>query len=168
MPTALSARDPFSHGYDELIAVLKAHAPLTAAVRVANWISFEGEDPDPKKGAVLDGDLPELTIKPAGGPFDLFHSSTSALFKRTFIIGIVTPDKRIDAHMFKLEWLICCALYCGYQRLRSIPFVTGIHTTAIETEETDESPEDARRMGGWYATMAITLDLVIDRNQFLA
>lgn len=168
MPTALSDRDPFSLVYDELLAVLRAHEPLTEAVRVANWITFEGEDPDPEKGAVSDADLPQLTIKPAGGPFDLFHTSTSAHFQKTFIVGIVTADKRIDAHLFKLEWLICCALYQGYDRLIDIPFVNAIQTQAIETEESDEPTDDARGMGGWTAVLALRFDLFINRDQLLA
>ena len=168
MSTALTERDPFSLVYDELIAVFRAHAPLTDTVRIANWITFAGEDPDPEKHAVLDADLPQLTIKPAGGPFDLFHTSTSARFQKTFVIGIVTPDKRIDAHLFKLEWLLCCALYRGDERLRGIPFVNAIHMTAIETEESDEPSEDARGMGGSTAVVAIQFDLFINRTQMLA
>ncbi len=167
MPVATAKKlTPFARLYLTIVDdVLRAHAPLLDLVKVGNWITFEGDDPDPEKTAALDADMPELLVKPAGGLLFTRQTSDKYDFVRTFQIGVQMNDMRV-VPLLELEWELARALKIHESAIQDLPFIEGdiVMVTPLQEDVTD----DRRGVRGWLALIQLEITLRIDREQFHA
>ncbi len=166
---ATAALDPFSRVYKALVDdVLKAHRPLAKLVNVANWITFEGDSEDPEFSAVSDADMPELQVRPAGGPIMPSWSSSSARFDKVFIVGVTTDDHRVKDLLFPITWEIARALAIHSDALTIKPHINTELLNPIDVSESNDLTENDRGTRGWTAILGIPLRITIAKDKFLA
>lgn len=154
------AVDPFTQVYRKLWAVLLAEPDVAKRIKGPNRISYATDDRDPEggRGALTDA-FPEMRIKPTGGPFKLFGSSTSSFASKTFNIEIETGDMRLQREVFPLEWAIFKALSKTQSSNLDLPFVMNV--TYESVNDLDTAP-DGRVLNQWAALIAVTVEMVFD------
>ena len=158
MAVACKRVDPFTRLYQTITEILRDHRPLMELVKVGNLVSFSGQDEDPTMEISLDGDLPLLEIRTAGGEFGVNISSDKIGFTRIFTIGIVTPDKRATAYMLPIEWEIWRA-FCLADGDMGIPkLIDSWQATPMTVSESDEA-------NGWTALIELTIRMGIDKKE---
>ena len=97
-------KDPMSKVYDALWTMLENHSGFAGKVKIGNRIKYSGENRDPEKQEILDGDLPEVRIIPVSGDPHLQRTSNSSSFIKMFELQITTGDPRVDAAALPVEW----------------------------------------------------------------
>ena len=180
--TAVLVLDPFTMVYDALWNLLESHHGLTSLVGISNRIRFHstraeivdaeaavdsdgiahsGDNTDPIKANVVPSDLPELDIRPAGGSFAPWATSSSAHATQLFMVGITTGDLRIAQKLFPVKW----ALFRALMRARHDLQLDFVNQVAIDgVDETLGLEEQERGTIGWVALIMISVRMSFDRE----
>jgi len=147
--------DPFTETYNAIWTALEASPEFAATVKPGNRIRFSEDSRPFVKGTLQDGDLPEVTVLPAGGVYSNF-SSTSGVCKQVFLVRCVTGGTRLDLSAFPLKWAILQALVAAGSTL-NCPHV--INTLIGDVTDLWNAPEDNRAAKGWSFQLTITVDI---------
>lgn len=103
--------DPFTPVVECLWALLEREPAFCHLVPVGNRIRYINDlDRRPEKENVMAADLPEVVIRPEGGPADWQASSSTSRIDLTFAIDVSTGDRRLSVLMFPLWFAIFRAL----------------------------------------------------------
>lgn len=155
--------DPFSMVYNTVWDVLNRHKPLADLVKLRNRIRFDTDDRDPEKQEIIDSDVPELEMYPAGGDAEPFHTNTSSLASQSLVLQLTTGELRIHKVLFPVKWeLLKALIQCGHN-LGGLPFVRGISFSGIDETQDDDAANRGTR--GWSATITITILMVFDNTR---
>lgn len=166
MTTQTIITDPFTQAYDALWDVLEAHPAFGDRFKLANRIKFTGNrtQDDPRKDNVGVGDLPEIDIRPTGGPTDLWFTHTDSRAVRHFQIGITTQDLRADRGLFPLDWELLRAL-AKLEGNLGLPFVVDV--TLEEVDHALEGTDFNRGTSRWVAVFDVVVTFMFDRKKDL-
>lgn len=166
MTTQTIITDPFTQAYNALWDLLEAHPAFSDRFRLANRTKYTGKrtQDDPRKDSVAAGDLPEIDIRPTGGPTNLFFTHKDARAVRTFQIGITTHDLRADRGLFPLDWEIMRALAKLEENL-GLPFVVDV--ALGDADHSLEGTDFNRGASRWVAVFDVEVTFMFDRKRDL-
>ena len=165
----MDARDPFSTIYYALWDLLESNEEFCSRVAPGNRIKFLGENINPLKENTLTADYPEVRIISLSTAPHLLHTSSSTTFSKKFQIQIITNDKRLDAMLYPLEWLVYIILVRGIQNLLNLKWRDKTFVLNVSAESCTDSyvaPADLRpAIGGWVSVINLDFNLSLKTSE---
>lgn len=163
--------EPYSQVYDRIWEILTTRTAWSALVKPGNRINFSGDDADPTKQQIAEGDLPQATLVQGGFIDGGFTSGTNrcAQFDQTFELQLLARDLRIDL-INQLKFQTQAALHNAGVHLgltdasaaQAGPFV---ENWRIQGSDTPDTPGNSGKLV-WRTVLSITVTMAWPRGAF--
>ena len=151
--------DPLTVMYNKQWEVLRAHFPITDFVKIGNQIIQTVEEPVFPKEDVVDADLPEIRVLPAGGTIENIASTGTMVVEQNYEIQVAVQDARLNAQFFPLQWEIIVAYVKAGCDL-GLDFVEVVRLGNYTDEENDVAV--LRGLEGWSSLMSVAVRMRFD------
>lgn len=165
----MDARDPFSTIYYALWDLLESNEEFCNRVAPGNRIKFLGENVNPLKENTLTADYPEVRIISLSTAPHLLRTSSSTTFSKKFQIQIITNDKRLDAMLYPLEWLVYIILVRGINNLLNLKWRDKTFVLNVSAESCTDSyaaPADlGQSISGWVSLINLDFNLSLKTSE---
>lgn len=155
--------DPFTTAYDRVFSALEAHAGLTDLVRPGNRFTVAGPAPLPLKESLQAADTPTFTLMPTEGLVDIHGSSSSIHAQEVLVLEVVSGDLRLQVSHYPIKWEVVRALVIADQNgTLTGDFIQNVNVGAFTDNLEDD--ELTKGLQGWSGSLAITIELWIDKK----
>jgi len=149
--------NPLSRVYAALWDVLLQEREIERWVPPAARVRFD-EARDPRQPRVLDADLPELTLVPAGSEGAITGTTTHLAVTEVYDLVLRSHDLQLQRDVFPLRWAVIRALWrtpdLGLSFVRRIG-LSGQTLRFVESE---------RGRPAWEFSLRITVELYLSRE----
>lgn len=155
----MESTDPFSRIEQALWNALTGYQPFAELVRDGNLIrNVEDEHRKPTRA---EADLPEVRLRPVGGPQHLFSTSTSSQITQTWRLQIATATLHTRAltpvGLNAIKWQALCAMVGATEQRLGLPFVTDVRIGEVSDQDSIFDAEQIMLLRGWITGMVITV-----------